>query len=59
MPHSFHACGGISLWHYITPPAPIEPETLFKTEGKPKQASLYVQSASTATTQPRLKIAGL
>lgn len=52
MPHSFHACGGISLWHYITPPAPIEPETLFKTEGKPEQASLYVQSASTATTQP-------
>lgn len=59
MPRSFHADGGISLWHHITPPAPREPETLFKTEGKPKQASLYVQSASSATTQPRLKIAGL
>lgn len=49
----------ISLWYYITPPAPMEPETSFTTEGKPKKASLYVQLVSTDATQPRSKIADL
>lgn len=49
----------IGLLYYITPPAPVEPETSLKTEGKPKKASLYVQLVSTDATQPRSKIADL
>lgn len=48
----------IGLW-YITPPAPIEPETSFEKEGKHKKASLYVQLVSTDATQPGSKIADL
>lgn len=45
--------------YYVTLSAPVEPETSFKTEGKPQKARLYVQSVITARTQPALKIAGL
>lgn len=43
----------IGLWYYNVPPAPVEPETSFKTEGK---LSIFVCAVC---NHSHLKIAGL
>lgn len=54
MGYCFHSWG-----IYIILLAPVALKTLFKTEGKPKKASLYIKSVITVTSQLRLKIPGL